>query len=162
MPQQNKIRKTQPKYKILILLLFITISLSFIIFNYFNYMNQNNIHKKIENQDNSNSKSDDISSNNNSIEVSEDKHLTVTPVIDIPNYLSDKQNEKRILSSTQINTWITNDQRSPSISSLSDGNFVVVWQSNVQTGNGWGIYGQIFYINGAKKGNEFSVNNYTS
>ena len=68
----------------------------------------------------------------------------------------------RILSDTQINTWTANNQENPSIASLSDNNFVVVWESYLQNGNGYNIYGQIFYSNGIKKGNEFPITNYTN
>ena len=63
------------------------------------------------------------------------------------------------MSDTQINTWTAQDQVNPSVSSLSDGNFVVVWQSNLEDGCGWAIYGQFFYSNGAKKENEFLISN---
>ena len=78
-------------------------------------------------------------------------------------YSNEKENIKRILSvsDTQINTWTNNDQINQKISSLSDGNFVVVWQSYLEDGNGWSIYGQTFYSNGAKKGNEFPISNST-
>ena len=74
-----------------------------------------------------------------------------------------QENIKRILSDTQINTWTVNDQTNPKVSSLSDGNFVVVWQSYLQNGSGgWGIYGQIFYSNGVKRGNELHISNFTA
>ena len=68
----------------------------------------------------------------------------------------------RILSDTQINTWTANNQNNSKISSLSDGNFVVIWESYNQNGNSWGIFGQIFYSNGAERGSEFPINNYTT
>jgi len=43
-----------------------------------------------------------------------------------------------------VNTYITDDQWSPSIASLTNGNFVVTWSSNGQDGSGVGVYGQIF------------------
>ena len=76
-------------------------------------------------------------------------------------YFNKKQNIKRILSNTQINTWTASHQQLPKIASLSNGNFVVVWQSYLQNYNSWNIYGQIFYNNGAKKGNEFPITNTT-
>ena len=69
-------------------------------------------------------------------------------------------NVKRMLTDTQINTWMASNQTNPQVSSLSNGYFVVVWQSYLEDGNGWNIYGQIFYSNGKKMGNEFSVSNY--
>ena len=67
------------------------------------------------------------------------------------------ENKKRILSDTEINIWNAKDQLNPKVSSLSDGNFVVVWQSYLENGSSYGIYGQTFYSNGAKKGYEFYI-----
>jgi hypothetical protein len=52
----------------------------------------------------------------------------------------------------QVNTWTTDRQENPSITSLSNGGFVVVWTSgcsgspctNPQDGSGDGVYGRIF------------------
>ena len=75
--------------------------------------------------------------------------------------IQNRENIKRILSDTQINTWSANDQINPKVSTFSDGNFVVFWQSYLQDSSiSYGIYGQIFYSNGAKKGNEFHVSNF--
>lgn len=48
----------------------------------------------------------------------------------------------------------------PSVAGLSNGGFVVVWQSFEQegVGKGWGIYGQRYAADGAKAGPEFHVN----
>jgi len=62
----------------------------------------------------------------------------------------------------QVNTWTTNDQRYPSITSLPDGGFVVVWTSSGQDGSSWGVYGQRFDSNGNKVGSEFQVNTWTT
>ena len=72
------------------------------------------------------------------------------------------QNKKRILTDTHINSWTANDQLNPKVSSLSNGNFVVVWQSYLQNSSSYSIYGQIFYSNGAKKGNEFHMSGNTT
>jgi hypothetical protein len=61
----------------------------------------------------------------------------------------------------QVNTWTTDVQRYPSITSLSNGGFVVVWQSYGQDGSSWGVYGQRFDSNGKKVGSEFQVNTWT-
>lgn len=42
----------------------------------------------------------------------------------------------------QINSYTTSAQSDPSVTSLSDGGFVVTWQSNGQDGAYYGIYGQ--------------------
>ena len=53
-------------------------------------------------------------------------------------------------------------QTSPAVAGLSDGGFVVVWQSNGEDGSGFGIYGQRFTAAGAKVGTEFKVNTTTA
>jgi hypothetical protein len=69
----------------------------------------------------------------------------------------------------QVNTWTTGNQQYPSITSLSDGGFVVVWESGCTTsgctgqdGSDWGVYGQRFDSNGGKVGSEFQVNTRTT
>ena len=47
-------------------------------------------------------------------------------------------------SEFQVNTWTTDYQWNPSITSLPNGGFVVVWESKGQDGSGWGVYGRIF------------------
>jgi hypothetical protein len=53
-------------------------------------------------------------------------------------------NANKTGSEFQVNTWTTNDQSWPSITSLSNGGFLVVWDSERQDGSGWGVYGRIF------------------
>ena len=58
----------------------------------------------------------------------------------------------------QVNTYETEDQREPAVVGLSDGGFVVTWQSDVQDGVNPGVYAQRFGAGGAKSGQEFRVN----
>ncbi len=62
----------------------------------------------------------------------------------------------------QVNTYTTNEQGRPSISSTPDGHFVVVWESNGQHGSSVGIFGQKFDNVGNRLGPEFQVNTYTT
>jgi len=62
----------------------------------------------------------------------------------------------------QVNSYTVGEQRNPSIASLSNGGFVVVWESNGQDGDGYGIYGQRYTWLGVKDGSEFRVNTYTT
>jgi predicted Ser/Thr protein kinase len=62
-------------------------------------------------------------------------------------------------SEFRVNTYTTNDQSDPSVAGLSDGKFVVTWESWFQDGD---IYAQIFSSNGSKCNSEFQVNTYTS
>ena len=139
--------------KILILLLLLTLLLaSLIIFcNSFEYDNQNNIHVYHQ---------EILNKNNDYYEKSDD--VNVLSNIAIQTLPNKKQKVKRTLADTLINPWTSNSQQTSKVSTLSDGSFVVVWQSYHECGNGWSIYGQIFYSNGAKKGNEFSISNYSA
>lgn len=74
----------------------------------------------------------------------------------------------RLLSSTGdvltgeivANTFTTYEQSQPAIAALTNG-FVVVWQSMLQDGSYWGVYGQRFNADGSKAGDEFQVNTKT-
>lgn len=58
-------------------------------------------------------------------------------------------------------------QNYPSVASMSNGNFVIVWDDSVVTtdgldGSGTGVFGQIFDSSGTKIGSEFQINSYIS
>ncbi len=61
----------------------------------------------------------------------------------------------------RVNTYTQYGQLCPSVDALSDGGFVVVWQS-WQDGSEYGIYGQRFNDSGEKVGSEFRVNTHTN
>ncbi len=64
---------------------------------------------------------------------------------------------------TLVNSsYITSVQNGPAVAVDSDGDFVVVWQSNFQDGNFYGIYAQRYNSSGVKQGTEFKVNTYTT
>ncbi|MFN8577223.1 MAG: pentapeptide repeat-containing protein [Candidatus Sericytochromatia bacterium] len=67
-----------------------------------------------------------------------------------------------IFPDIQVNTYITNNQRNPSIAIDSTGNFVVTWESYNQNGNGFEIYAQRYNSSGIAQGSEFQVNTYTT
>jgi len=71
-------------------------------------------------------------------------------------------NGNKVGSEFRVNTWTTYDQKYPSITSLSNGGFVVVWVSDGQDGSSYGVYGQRFDSNGNKVGSEFRVNTWTT
>ena len=60
----------------------------------------------------------------------------------------------------RVNTTTANEQEQPDVTSLGDGGFVVVWQSEVQDGDGYGIYGQRYDENGNAADSEFLINTY--
>ncbi|HEY1066947.1 MAG TPA: hypothetical protein VGE52_12580, partial [Pirellulales bacterium] len=66
----------------------------------------------------------------------------------------------------QINTFTNSPQQtfneSPgAVASDSNGNYVVVWASDLQDGSGFGVYGQRFNSSGVAQGAEFRVNSST-
>jgi large repetitive protein len=62
----------------------------------------------------------------------------------------------------RVNTYTNSNQGSPTITALTDGGFVVTWQSNSQDGSGYGIYAQRYNAAGQAAGSEFRVNTYTN
>jgi hypothetical protein len=57
----------------------------------------------------------------------------------------------------RVNTTFPNHQQNPSVAMDSDGDFVVTWQSNLQDGTEWGIYGQRYTGNTAPVANNQTV-----
>ena len=62
----------------------------------------------------------------------------------------------------QVNTYTLGWQGSPSVAMDASGNAVVVWISEDQDGDNWGIFGQRYDSTGAPVGGEFQVNSYTT
>lgn len=62
----------------------------------------------------------------------------------------------------RVNNFVAGDQRQSSVSSDLNGNYVIVWESERQDGNGKGIYGQNYDAGGTPVGNEFQVNIYVT
>ena len=62
----------------------------------------------------------------------------------------------------QVNTYTTSDQRNVRVAMDATGDFVIVWQSSGQDGDGGGIYAQRYYSDGTTAGGEFQVNTYTT
>ena len=61
-----------------------------------------------------------------------------------------------------VNTHTTGSQTNPAVAMDTDGDFVIVWQSEHQDGASWGVYAQRFDELGAPQGTEFRVNQATS
>ena len=62
----------------------------------------------------------------------------------------------------KVNSYTNDKQRIPSVTRLNDGGFVVTWESNLQDGSGYGIYGQRYNAAGGKVGSEFRINSQTN
>ncbi|MBX2861546.1 MAG: hypothetical protein KTR14_09935, partial [Vampirovibrio sp.] len=61
-----------------------------------------------------------------------------------------------------VNTFTTGNQQNAEVASLSNGGFVVSWDSDGQDGDGNGVYAQIYDANGDTVGSEFQVNTNTT
>jgi hypothetical protein len=65
-------------------------------------------------------------------------------------------------SEFRVNTFTTNLQISPVIAMDTDGDFVVVWESQNQDGSSSGVYAQRYSAAGVAQGTELRVNSQTS
>ena len=61
-----------------------------------------------------------------------------------------------------VNTTTAYSQAKPRVKYLSDGKFIVIWESFKQDGSGYGMYGRIFNSDGTANSNEFQINTYTT
>jgi hypothetical protein len=61
-----------------------------------------------------------------------------------------------------VNTYTTGAQDDPAIAALSDGTFIVLWESTGQDGSGEGLYGRLLSAGGEPTGAEFAVNTHTA
>ena len=62
----------------------------------------------------------------------------------------------------QVNATTAGDQATPAVGVDGAGNFVVVWQSPAQDGNGLGVFAQRYHASGVALGGELQVNTYTT
>jgi len=65
-------------------------------------------------------------------------------------------------SEFQVNDYTTSDQAFPRLAKLTNGNFVVTWDSDGQDGDAYGQYGKIYSSSGTLVKNEFQINTYTT
>jgi hypothetical protein len=63
-----------------------------------------------------------------------------------------------VVSEARVNSHLAGCQQSPAVAFSQDGRFVVVWQSEGQDGDGWGVYAQRFDRDGSLSGPEIQVN----
>lgn len=71
-------------------------------------------------------------------------------------------NGVKLGSETLVNTTTADSQRYPATTSLNNGNYVIVWESNNQDGSADGIYFQLFNVTGNAVGVETRVNTTTA
>ncbi|HEY9621167.1 MAG TPA: right-handed parallel beta-helix repeat-containing protein [Crinalium sp.] len=63
-------------------------------------------------------------------------------------------------SEFKVNTFTQGNQNKPAITTLKTGGFVITWQSELQDGSEYGIYGQTYNADGVPLGSEFRINTY--
>jgi len=61
-----------------------------------------------------------------------------------------------------VNTFTTNFEHRPAVAADASGNFVVIWDSQIQDGSIDGMFGQRFASSGTPLGPEFRVNTFTT
>jgi hypothetical protein len=62
----------------------------------------------------------------------------------------------------QVNSFTTGNQQDPSLATAADGRFVVTWNSYLQDGSGFGVFGQMYAATGLPSGPEFRIHSSTS
>ena len=70
----------------------------------------------------------------------------------------EKDNAEAIFGERQVNSFIDGEQLNATVASLSDGGYIVTWDSDLQDGNGDAIIAQRYDSNGGIVGPEFLVN----
>ncbi|WGM40072.1 VCBS domain-containing protein [Caulobacter sp. NIBR1757] len=65
------------------------------------------------------------------------------------------------VSDTVVNTTTTDQQLSPAIAALTDGDYVITWSAYNHDGSEWGVYAQRFNADGTRDGQEMLVNTLT-
>ena len=58
----------------------------------------------------------------------------------------------------RVNQYRSMSQQNPDVTVLSDGTYVVTWESDGQDGSGDGVYARLFDADGTPRGSEFRVN----
>ena len=74
----------------------------------------------------------------------------------------DAQAQVSKVAEASVNSTATNSQQNPAVAADSSGNYVVVWESKDQDGDGWGIYMQRYNSSGSAQGSETLVNTTTA
>jgi hypothetical protein len=92
------------------------------------------------------------------IQVSDGDGGTSEPVIVTINITPSTDGVEPVFGERQINSFVEGEQREPSVASLADGGYVVVWESDSEDGSGYGIFAQRYTAEGVITGPEFIVN----
>ncbi len=106
------------------------------------------------------------SQNGVSVEMADDGSFVVAYQSDPTDYdvLARRYDASGVALTAEIpvNTYNAGHQATAKIGMTPTGAFVIVWQSNLQDGDGYGIFGQRFLSSGVPDGAEFPVNTTTA
>jgi len=61
-------------------------------------------------------------------------------------------------SQSRVNTYVVETQEISSVSMFADGGAIIMWNSYLQDGDDFGIYGQLYNSDGSSRGTEFRIN----
>ena len=104
-----------------------------------------------------------VQTTDGSLSDSDNVAITVNPVADAPTLIVSGSTPVAIAGEFRVNSQTSNAQINPSVAALTDGGFVVTWQSQNQgSDGGYGIYGQRYDASGQTVGLEFHANTYTT
>ena len=112
----------------------------------------------VENLTYANSSDDPIPSRQYRVQVSDGDGGSSIPQVVTVNIEADVDGVGPVGVERQVNSFTTSTQSDASVASLSDGGYVVVWDSFGQDGSELGIFGQRYDANGVIVGPEFQVN----
>ena len=105
-----------------------------------------------------NTSDDPVPSRQFRIQISDGDGGTSEPVVVRVNVSPEQDGVDAVFGERQVNSFVEGEQREPSVASLADGGYVVVWESDGEDGSGYGIFGQRYTAEGAITGPEFIVN----
>jgi hypothetical protein len=92
------------------------------------------------------------------IQLSDGDGGTSEPVVIRVNISPEQDGVNTVFGERQINSFVEGEQREPSVASLADGGYVVVWESDNEDGSGYGIFAQRYTAEGVITGPAFIVN----
>ena len=92
------------------------------------------------------------------IQISDGDGGTSEPVVVKVNVTPEQDGVEPVFGERQVNSFVEGEQREPSVASLADGGYVVIWESDNEDGSGYGIFAQRYTAEGVITGPEFIVN----
>ena len=120
--------------------------------------NPTSVEALVENLTYENTSDDPVASRDITIQLSDGDGGTSEPVIVTINITPSTDGVGPVFGERQVNSFVEGEQREPSVASLADGGYVVIWESDNEDGSGYGIFAQRYTAEGVITGPEFIVN----